>query len=299
MIKEKDLLENNKTREEFLERVDVLEKVKELILLGDSELATTQQVADYYEVGFEAIQSLVKDNREELTSNGLLNKTGKEVKSLGKSLKDIANFKGYFTLFGVRMNNRNNLLFQKRTILNVGMLLRDSEIAKQIRNVLLDITQDVCDGKDNVRENIIEEIDEKKQIQLDIVQAMMDGDTEKESLLKTKLIGLQNKRINYLENKIELIHTHSLSIIESRNVINKLTRKIASKEYSNFGTCYNDLYKQINYKLGINIKLRKREKGQSYLDVLTQEEIFKTEEIVRCWADKIGLDLKEELNLAI
>ena len=81
MIKEKDLLENNKTREEFLGRVDALEKVKELILLGDSEYATSQQVADYYEVGFEAIQSLVKDNRNELTLNGLKNMTGKEVKS--------------------------------------------------------------------------------------------------------------------------------------------------------------------------------------------------------------------------
>ena len=158
------------------------------------------------------------------------------------------------------MNNRNNLLFQKRTILNVGMLLRDSEIAKQLRSVLLDITQDVCNNKENIKENIIEEIDEKKQIQLDIVQAMMDGDTERESLLKTKLIGLQNRRIIELENKIDLIHTHALTIIESRDIINKLVRKIASKEYNNFGVCYNDLYKQINYKLGINIKLRKKRK---------------------------------------
>ena len=38
--------------------VSVLEKVKDLLLLGDSEFATTQQIADYYEVGLEAVKKI-------------------------------------------------------------------------------------------------------------------------------------------------------------------------------------------------------------------------------------------------
>ena len=47
-MKELDLIENQDIREKMISNVSVLEKVKDLLLLGDSEFATTQQVADYY-----------------------------------------------------------------------------------------------------------------------------------------------------------------------------------------------------------------------------------------------------------
>ena len=48
-MKELDLIENKDIREKMIGNVSVLEKVKDLLLLGNSEFATTQQVADYYE----------------------------------------------------------------------------------------------------------------------------------------------------------------------------------------------------------------------------------------------------------
>lgn len=136
-MQEVEILENKSTREKLLGNVSVLEKVKDLLLLGDSEFATTQQVADYYEVGLEAIKTLAVNNREELLNNGLKDLTGKETKEFLKNYSiQLANFKGYFTADGVRMSNRNNLLFPKKTILNVGMLLRDSTIADKIKQEL-------------------------------------------------------------------------------------------------------------------------------------------------------------------
>ena len=79
-MKELDLIENQDIREKMISNVSVLEKVKDLLLLGDSEFATTQQVADYYEVGLEAIKTLAVNNREELLNNGLKDLTGKETK---------------------------------------------------------------------------------------------------------------------------------------------------------------------------------------------------------------------------
>ena len=41
-----------------------------------------------------------------------------------------------------------------------------------------------------------------------------------------------------------------------------------------------------------------KKKNQSYIDLLTEEETFKTEEIVRSWADKLGIYIKKELSLS-
>ena len=53
-----DLLNNINEREIIMieERFDVLDKVKELVFMKGTEYMTTQQVADYYEVGLEAVK---------------------------------------------------------------------------------------------------------------------------------------------------------------------------------------------------------------------------------------------------
>ena len=302
-MKELDLIENQDIREKMISNVSVLEKVKDLLLLGDSEFATTQQVADYYEVGLEAIKTLSVNNREELLNNGLKDLTCKETKEfLGSCSIQLANFRGYFTADGIKMNNKNNLLFSKRAILNVGMLLRDSKIAKEVRSRLLDIEYEsskaVQENGKTVKDNIINEIDEEKSLMLERITAEMDGDFEKVCVINAKLFALKNKRIKDLEDNIENITTHSLTLTDSRDVINKLVRAIAMKEYGGmFGKAYGDLYKTVNYKLGINIKARDKKKSESYLHTLNEEECFKVEEMVRTWALDKGIDINKELGL--
>ena len=302
-MKELDLIENQDIREKMISNVSVLEKVKDLLLLGDSEFATTQQVADYYEVGLEAIKTLSVNNREELLNNGLKDLTCKETKEfLGSCSIQLANFRGYFTADGIKMNNKNNLLFSKRAILNVGMLLRDSKIAKEVRSRLLDIEYEsskaVQENGQTIKDNIINEIDEEKSLMLERITAEMDGDFDKVCVINAKLFALKNKRIKDLEDNIESITTHSLTLTDSRDVINKLVRAIAMKEYGGmFGKAYGDLYKTVNYKLGINIKARDKKKSESYLHTLNEEECFKVEEMVRAWAVDKGIDINKELGL--
>ena len=302
-MKELDLIEDKSTREKLLGNISVLEKVKDLLLLGDSEFATTQQVADYYEVGLEAIKTLAVNNREELLNNGLKDLTGKETKEfLGSCLIQLANFKGYFTADGIKMSNRNNLLFSKRAILNVGMLLRDSEVAKEIRSRLLDIEYEsnnaTQENGNTVKENIVNEIDEEKALIMQRVEAEMNGDYDTVCVVNAKLFAIKNRRIADLEAEVEDITTHSLTIIEGKQVINRLTRIIACKEYNGmFGMAWSELYKKINYKLKINVKAREKKKNQSYLDVLTETELFKVEEIVRTWANEVGIDMRKELKI--
>ena len=291
-MKELDLIENKTIREKMIGNVSVLEKVKDLLLLGDSELATTQQVADYYEVDISVIQKLVSRNKQELESNGLkLN-----------SKNDIKNLIGHDVKLEIAIPNRGMKLFPKRAILNIGMLLRDSKVAKEVRTRLLDIEYEsskaVQENGQTIKDNIINEIDEEKSLMLERITAEMDGDFEKVCVINAKLFALKNKRIKDLEDNIENITTHSLTLTDSRDVINKLVRAIAMKEYGGmFGKAYGDLYKTVNYKLGINIKARDKKKSESYLHTLNEEECFKVEEIVRTWAVDKGIDIKKELGL--
>lgn len=287
MRKENELIEQKELREQMIDRVEVLDRVKELILLPNTEYATTEQVARYFEVGLEAIQSLIKDNRSELTTNGFGIRKRKEILNVLKEQLEI------------NIPNRGMNLFPKRAILNVAMLLRDSEVAKEIRTRLLDIVQDVSEGKDDIIENIIDEISEEKQLMLDRVEAEINGDWYKVSVVNAKLFALKNKRIKDLEDQIDILKTNSLTIAESRVVINKLVRLVAIKEYNGmFGKAFGDLYKQVNYKLGINLKARNKTSRQTILDVMSEDEIKSTEVIVKCWADEVGIDVEKELNLA-
>ena len=91
-MKETQFISDRHLRDKNVGRFEVLEKVKDLLLISGTDYAVLSQVADYYEVGLEAIASLVKDNREELLEDGLVNATGVETKQiLGKFSKDFAN----------------------------------------------------------------------------------------------------------------------------------------------------------------------------------------------------------------
>ena len=286
-MRENEILESLKTREELIGRTEVLDMVKELILLPNTEFATTQQVANYFEVGIEAIQSLIKDNRKELKSNGFGIRKKAEILNVLKGQLETS------------IPNRGMNLFPKRAILNVAMLLRDSDVAKEIRTRLLDIVQDTSEGKDNIIDNIVDEIDEEKILSERLTQAIMSGDLEEEGRIKTEIIGLRNKRIKKLQNEIETITTNALTIIESKKVINKLVRVIAVKRYQgNFAKVWNELYKSVNYKLSINIKARDKKKRETYIDTLSEEELFEVEKITRTWANRIGVDVEKEIKLA-
>ena len=126
VINESALLESKTLRGSVLERTDVLDRVKALSLLPDGMHVTTAMVAAYFEVGLEAIKSLVKDHRAELEANGYRLLAGEELRS-------------FKNLSGIQSRTRSLALFSRRAVLNVAMLLRDSEVARQVRVYLLDM----------------------------------------------------------------------------------------------------------------------------------------------------------------
>ena len=124
-IKEVALTESRTLRDQYAGRTDVLDKVKALSLLPDDMHATTEGVAAYYEVSPKTIESLVFDNREELEGNGYAVISGERLASFKK-------------VCGISSRARSLALFSRRAVLNVGQLLRDSEVARAVRTHLLD-----------------------------------------------------------------------------------------------------------------------------------------------------------------
>ncbi|MFE9886821.1 hypothetical protein [Streptomyces scopuliridis] len=127
------LTESRTMRAQTADRVDVLDKVKALSLLPDGIHATTEIVASFYGVGIEAIKSLVKDHRAELTENDYRVLRGADFREFAGSQEDLAN--------AFDSKARSVALFTRRTILNVGQLLTESEVARQVRTYLLDVEE--------------------------------------------------------------------------------------------------------------------------------------------------------------
>lgn len=126
MINETALLESKALRDSALERTDVLDRVKALSLLPDGMHVTTAMVAVYFEVAVKTLESVMEDHREELAASGYQVLAGTRL-----------------TLFkrasGIQSRARSLALFSRRAVLNVAMLLRDSEVARQVRVYLLDM----------------------------------------------------------------------------------------------------------------------------------------------------------------
>jgi hypothetical protein len=300
---EAELLENKEKREEMIDRIDILDRVGTLLLLPSTSMARIEQVADYYKVTTRHIKELLATNREELESDGVkiynaesfiseLNFTNKVIKQKGKFLVkfDEDNI--------ISFAPRGVLLFPKRSILRIGMLLKESPIAQEVRNRLLDIIYDVEKEQPQIINDIVNEIRTEQAITADIIQAMYEGDYAKESQLKTELLGLRTKRINELENINKTITTNAVTIQDTRLVINRIVRFMADKRYhQNFKACWKYVWTIANYKLHINVKNRAKKKYEYLIDTLTNEELKQMELMVKNWCVEFGYDVEAVLKL--
>lgn len=113
-------------RDALASRTDVLDKVKVLRTLPDDMHVTTEMVAEFYEVSVDTIRSVVKLNRDEIDVDGYQVLPRAE---LERSFGDLSN---------LDPRARQIALFPRRAVLRVGMLLRDSAVARRVRDMLLD-----------------------------------------------------------------------------------------------------------------------------------------------------------------
>lgn len=165
-----NLVTNKELREELIGKVEVLDKVGTLLLLDELDMATVEMVAEYYGVTVEVVKMCVKNNRDEIENDGY--KVWKKLDFNESKINLLSSTKTNFTVglgeSELVVSNRGIALFPKRAILRIGMLLRDSEVAKEVRTQLLNVVEVV---KENNDEMLTQEIDKEKQLYMNIMFA--------------------------------------------------------------------------------------------------------------------------------
>lgn len=99
---------------------------------------TKKMVADFYEVEERTIERYIEKNGNELSANGYILCKGKQLKELKLQFAPVINVGSKTTQLG---------LFNFRSFLNIGMLLTESEKAKEVRSVILDIVLESINQK--------------------------------------------------------------------------------------------------------------------------------------------------------
>ncbi|WP_377866433.1 hypothetical protein [Bacillus sp. R86525] len=74
-----EVIDPKDKRDSLIDRVEVLSRVKNLLLLPELEVATTQQVAKFYNVNLSSLQSVIRRYKEELILDGYETKSGTEI----------------------------------------------------------------------------------------------------------------------------------------------------------------------------------------------------------------------------
>ncbi|MFD6276889.1 hypothetical protein ACFWFI_15125 [Streptomyces sp. NPDC060209] len=134
------LLESQALRVEQMGRVEVLDKVKSLVMLPDGIHLRTEDVARYFEVSTEAVKKLTQRHRTEVEENGLRLMRGAELRAFHRDMMSLWKGEGAESY---PQAPTQLTLYTRRTVLNVAMLLRDSDIARSVRTHLLDAEEEL------------------------------------------------------------------------------------------------------------------------------------------------------------
>lgn len=274
------LTDDKELREQYISKVEVLDKVKKLFLLPHLELMTVVQVAEYYEVPIETIKSQYKKNRDEFELDGAIKHSIKDINSLIGGLSTNLKTTNYRGRMEVELDENTKLvipnvgiiLFPKRAVFRMGMLLRDSEIAKEVRTQLLNITERVIKEEP---EKATEEIENEQKYLDDIMTAYKSGDPAQVLAATSAYTSYQQRHIAELKKSNDDLNKKNEVLTEYNNILsgnilewsnrasaNKVVRLMAQLLGWNFGHCWNEIYKELLYRHNINLKSRHTKGGK-------------------------------------
>lgn len=262
VMNEELLLESKDLRDKNVEHYEVLENVKGLLLISGTELATVQQVADFYEVGKEAIEAIYTRNRDELTEDGMKLSSYKDFLNLQHESLETSIGKTIITFSdgdSLSVPNRGLRVFPRRAILRVGMLLRDSKVAREVRTQLLNIEEKTA------LEVKTADIEEEQRLMLNVGMAYASGDPNAIMVAATEMMRFKNRHIEKLESTNKAL-TNGILEWEDRSRLNFAVRKLARFTGIYYSKMWNELYKQLKNSYHIDLKARGKQPWISHIE---------------------------------
>jgi len=280
----------NMTREQraaLLDRIDVLNKVKALMLMPEIFMVTTRQLADYFEESIDNIRKCYAAHKEELTSNGACLISPSELKErlTGKNFQSVGSKHGQMICIGdeyyLEMNNRGALFFPPRAILNMAMLLPKSRIAQEIRNQLLNIAEATQP------QERIAAIEDEQDMLNSIGRAYASGDITAFAEATARYSGYLNRNLAAATEQISALNTEKAAlnevnamlseqalVWEPRRTLNALIRAIAAAAFDHkYSAAWDRFYRELKYRTGITITRRDSfRSGKPALDAVRDDE---------------------------
>jgi hypothetical protein len=211
-------------------------------------ITTTEQVAEFYEVSIETVSKAAKRHRVEFESDGLKVLRGKD---LGVVMDKLS----------ITNKTRNLTIWNPRSTLRLGYLLRDSAIAKAVRTTSLDFIEQAA-----------HQTPPKTQAEINLVQAQLMVDREKWEAETQKWKAESDQRFQSLESKVQKIEqiridaTNELhQLPPSKEPAPQLTERASLRQLINKWckatnvdqhTAWTKLYSELYYRDGFSVNAR-------------------------------------------
>lgn len=297
IITSESMVDNHDLRNELIARTEVLDKVKKLLLIPEMNCMTIRQVADYYEVDVDTINRCCQRNRTEIEGDGVVSKTPKIFKEiLNRTTCSVKNFEQQNGKLVIQIDdntrleipNRGIKCFSKRAILRIGMLLRDSKIAQEVRTQLLNIVEHTAEEKPEL---LTQDIDDEEKLQAAIGKAFATGDIMEFATAAQAYTAFQRRHIDRIETSNKLLTAEVLHISD-RKMFNRVMRKFASTLHISFGVAFSMLYKQLSYRYGIDLKKR-GDRKTPYIQYIKDDEWDKVQKVIVAILEKYNVNVKE------
>ena len=138
IIDRQNILNNDLAIEEIKKNINVPG-----IYINDKIYFTVEYVASFYEVDPRTIRRCIENHNQEFKENGYEVLIGKKLKDFFQSIENSGKDIDVLT----KEKTTRLSVFDFRAFLNVGMLLSESERAKEVRKMILDIVIDLINKK--------------------------------------------------------------------------------------------------------------------------------------------------------
>jgi hypothetical protein len=236
-------------------------------------IATTEQVAEFYEVPIKTVEAVLQRNRKEFDSDGLKVLRGKELGSVTFIMK-------------VTNKARNLTIWNPRATLRLGYLLRDSAIAKAVRTTSLDFIEQAAKPKAAPPKS-------QAEVTLALAQQLVDQEQRMQAV---------EARVNHIEQRsieaIEAINllpapTESAPPLTERDSLRKLINAWCRSNNIEHEKAWRVLYAELYIRDGFSVNARiKNSKATSKLELVAEHgklgilyaiatEIFKVQALVK------------------
>lgn len=297
-MKETNFIERQDLRDQVAARVDVLDKVKKLFLIPEMNVMTIQQVADYYEVDQDLIRKTYQRHCDEIDLDGTWKKKVLDFKTVlnekirvGHSVT-LKQHRGYAVMqvdnVTLKLPNSGIRVFSKRAVLRIGMLLRDSKVAKEVRTQLLNVFEKTSTDQK------VEEIDKENDLLMNFAVAFRDGNKFDMAEAAQQLIQYQYRHINALKKENQLLAKEILAW-EDRAQFNMAVRTLAGYINQDFGLVYTEIYRQLKYKYGIDLK-RRNGGRRPYIENIKKNEWVIVQKVLIALANEYKVDVRRLLQ---